>query len=55
MTDDEHGRIFLAPTDTPAEQSPRPAVDGSAEAMRRLRRPFDVDDTAGPGRRSGAE
>lgn len=45
MTDPhEQDSIFLAATDPDVEEPPRPAVDDSNEAMRRLRHPFDVQD-----------
>ena len=36
------GAIFLAPSSADVEEHPDPTADGSAEAMRRLRRPFEV-------------
>jgi hypothetical protein len=44
---DERARIFLSPGGAAAEEPDQPAVDGSTEAMRRLRHPFDVEPAAG--------
>lgn len=43
---DERGGLFLAPPHT-REQYDQPTVDGSEEAMRRLRHPFDARRTTG--------
>jgi hypothetical protein len=46
---DDRGGIFLAPAAPHVEEPPSPTVDGSTEAMRRLRHPFDVEPaTVGP-------
>ena len=42
---DEPGSIFQAPAGPQVEEPPQPTVDGSDEAMRRLRNPFDVQQT----------
>lgn len=44
---DEPGSIFQAPAGPPVEEHSQPAVDGSDEARRRLRHPFDVQRTEG--------
>jgi hypothetical protein len=44
---DERGGIFLAPGGSAPKEPDQPAVDGSTEAMRRLRHPFDVEPAAG--------
>jgi len=52
---DDRGGIFRAPGGPAAEQPDQPVADGSTEAMRRLRHPFDVEpapgteDGTGPG------
>lgn len=46
---DEPGRIFQAPTSPHVEEHAQPPVDGSDEARRRLRHPFDVSVPTGPG------
>ena len=41
----DHATLFVAPLPPPgaeAVESPRPTVDDSAEAMRRLRHPFAI-------------
>jgi hypothetical protein len=43
---DDRGGIFLAPAGSTAEQPNQLTVDGSTEAMRRLRHPFDVEPAA---------
>jgi len=62
MNPDEPGSIFQAPIGPHVEEHPRPTVDGSDEARRRLRHPFDVPrtDASGPrpdvvGARRGGE
>ena len=49
MNPDEPGSIFQAPTGPHVEEHPTPTVDGSDEARRRLRHPFDVPRTDAPG------
>jgi hypothetical protein len=39
---DRGAALFLAPPGAEVEEHADPAADGSAEAMRRLRRPFEV-------------
>jgi hypothetical protein len=39
----DHATLFIAPPATAADTPPAPAVDGGAEAMRRLRHPFAVE------------
>jgi hypothetical protein len=42
--------LFLAPP-RPQEQPDQPTFDGSEEAMRRLRHPFEAQQTTGPDER----
>lgn len=42
MNPDESGGIFQAPPGPHVEEHVQPAVDGSDEARRRRRHPFDV-------------
>lgn len=42
MNPDESDRIFQAPPGPRVEEHAQPTVDGSDEARRRLRHPFDV-------------
>jgi hypothetical protein len=45
---DDRGDLFRAPKGSKVEQPPQPTVDGSTEAMRRLRHPFEVEPAAAP-------
>jgi hypothetical protein len=47
-TPDEPGGIFQSPTRPHVEEHSQPAVDGSDEARRRRRNPFDVPQTDTP-------
>jgi hypothetical protein len=51
---DERGGIFLAPASAP-EQEDQPTADGSEEAMRRLRHPFEVQRATGADPRTEAD
>jgi hypothetical protein len=51
---DEQGGIFRAPAGPQFEEPPQPTADGSAEAMRRLRHPFDVQPTDVPDEHSAS-
>lgn len=42
---DDRPRLFLATPTADGADGPGPAIDGSEEAMRRLRDPFAVDTT----------
>jgi hypothetical protein len=50
---DDRGGIFRSPGGPAAEQPDQPVVDGSTEAMRRLRHPFDVEPAPGTEDRTG--
>jgi hypothetical protein len=43
--DDDHRSLFKAPPATEAADGPDAVFDGSDEAMRQLRHPFDVPPT----------
>jgi hypothetical protein len=48
LHDDDHRSLFRAPPATDATDGPDTAFDGSDEAMRQLRHPFDVPPAVRP-------
>jgi hypothetical protein len=47
----ENSSLFQAPHSPEAEEPAPPAIDGSDEARRRLRHPFDTSEASDPGNR----